>query len=112
MPTYEYRCPSNGRSVEVLHAIGEAVEDWGTLCRLAGLPMGDTPSDAAVQKLISAPGLAFPKTNAELKNLGFSKLVRRDKGVYENVTAADGEARYMRSDDPTTMPKLKKRIGD
>jgi hypothetical protein len=30
------------------------------------------------------------KSNAELKNMGFTKLVRRDKGVYENVTGGEG----------------------
>ena len=44
--------------------------------------------------------------------MGFTKLVKRDEGVYENVTAVDGEARYMKRDDPSTLPHLKKKVGD
>ena len=112
MPTYEYYCPENEAVVEVLHGIHERVTTWGELCQLTGKPVGETPQNAAVRKMISAPGLAFPKTNTELKNLGFTKLVKREKGVYENVTAAEGESRYMKSDDPSTMPNFKKKIGD
>lgn len=36
-----------------------------------------------------------PKGAGELKNLGFTKLVRRDKGVYENVTANHGEKKIV-----------------
>jgi hypothetical protein len=44
--------------------------------------------------------------------MGFTKLVRRDDGVYENVTARDGDSRYMLRDKPETMPNLKKTIRD
>ena len=50
--------------------------------------------------------------NAELKNLGLTKLVKRDSGVYENVTATDGEKRYMRHDDPDSLPHIHKKVGD
>ena len=32
---------------------------------------------------------------AELKNLGFTKLVKRDSGVYEDVTASGSDARII-----------------
>jgi len=38
--------------------------------------------------------------------------VRRDDGVYENVTARDGESRYVRQGKPETLPNLKKIIRD
>ena len=60
-----------------------------------------------VRKLISAPGLSFPKTDSELKSQGFSKLVKRDKGVYENVTAKDGESKVVKLDDQSTYPGRK-----
>ena len=47
--------------------------------------------------------------NSELCDLGFTKLVRRDDGVYENVTARDGESKVMLRDKPETYPNLKKR---
>lgn len=91
MPTYDYICHENGNRVEVMHGINESVENWGQLCELAGISPGETAVEAPVKKLICAPGLAFPKTNSELKNMGFTKLVKREKGVYENVTAREGE---------------------
>ncbi|MDJ0836424.1 MAG: zinc ribbon domain-containing protein [Acidobacteriota bacterium] len=112
MPTYDYACSANGKVVEVMHGIDDKVANWGELCKLTGADPGDTPGDAPVAKVISAPGLNFPKTNSELKNMGFTKLVRREKGVYENVTATGNESRYMNADDPSTMPDLKKKIGD
>jgi len=112
MPTYEYFCAANDERVEALHRIDEKVETWGQLCRVADRPLGATPADAPVVKLISAPGLAFPKSNADLKNMGFSKLVRRDKGVYENVTAQEGESRFVRSDDPGSMAAIAKKVRD
>lgn len=65
-----------------------------------------------VRRLISRVNVNTPKTHTDLKDLGFTKLVRRDDGVYENVTARDGESRYMRRDRPETMPHLKKTIRD
>ena len=56
--------------------------------------------------------IATPTSDTSLKEKGFAKLVRRDKGVYENVTATDKESRYFYADKPETMPDLKKRIGD
>jgi len=44
--------------------------------------------------------------------LGFTKLVRRDDGVYENVTARDGESKVMHRDKPETLPDLSKTIRD
>lgn len=112
MPIYEYYCDENAQSVEVMHSMHEKLTTWGELCRQAEIDLGDTPSGSAVRRLVSAPGLAFPKTNSELKNLGFTKLVRREKGVYENVTASGGDARYMNADDPSSVPNLKKKIRD
>jgi len=53
-----------------------------------------------------------PKSNAEIRNMGFTKLVKRDDGVYENVTRSGDEARYMRRGETDTMPHLDKKIGD
>ena len=63
-----------------------------------------------VKKLISLVGISCPKTNSELKDLGFTKLVRRDDGVYENVTARGSDSRYMQRGKPETVPDLSKTI--
>jgi hypothetical protein len=65
-----------------------------------------------VRKLISCINISTPKTNSELRDLGFTKLVKRDDGVYENVTARNGDSRRVIRDKPETLPDLKKTIGD
>jgi len=113
MPLYDYICPANGIQAEVEHAMKTTVKTWGELCELAGLDPGGTPADSPVEKRINiAPGINTPTGDSTLKNQGFTKLVRRDKGVYENVTATGGESRYMKADDPSTMPHLNKKIKD
>ncbi|WP_295386491.1 zinc ribbon domain-containing protein [uncultured Thiodictyon sp.] len=51
MPTYDYRCNTNGRVLEVSHRMSENLNTWGELCRQAGVETGDTPADAPVQRL-------------------------------------------------------------
>ena len=66
----------------------------------------------AVRKLVSLASINTPKTNSALKNLGFTKLVRRDDGIYENVTATGNESKIWDASRPETMPDLKKKIAD
>jgi hypothetical protein len=65
-----------------------------------------------VRKLISRCFVNNPKTDTELRDMGFTKLVKRDDGMYENVTAREGESRYVRPDKPETFPDFKKTITD
>jgi len=65
-----------------------------------------------VRKIISRPNISTPKTNSELRDLGFTKLVKRDDGVYENVTAREGDKRIVIRDKPETLPNLSKTIKD
>jgi hypothetical protein len=55
MPYYEYRCGANGQTLEVRHAMATRLETWGELSEAAGTDPGDTPSDAPVERLMSAP---------------------------------------------------------
>jgi hypothetical protein len=55
MPYYEYRCGTNGRTLEVRHAMDKHVETWGELTALAGAEPGATAADAPVERLMSAP---------------------------------------------------------
>ena len=59
-----------------------------------------------------APGVSIPKFNSELRNIGFTRLEKRDDGIYENVTATDRESRYMKRGDASTLPDIKGRIAD
>ena len=55
MPYYEYRCPDNGRILEVRHGMNERLETWGELASLAGIDAGPTAVEAPVERLMSAP---------------------------------------------------------
>ena len=113
MPIYDYYCEANRRTVEVAHPVGKKLRHWAEVCYYAQIPMGDTDPQAPVSIFISRPpGVAVPKFNSEIKNLGFTKLEKRDDGVYENVTATDKESRYMRRGDASTMPNIRAKVGD
>ncbi|MBC8317336.1 MAG: zinc ribbon domain-containing protein [Desulfobulbaceae bacterium] len=68
--------------------------------------------DEPVKRLVSLFSVSTPKTNSDLKNLGFTKLVKRDDGVYENVTATGKESKIWDAGKPETLPDLKSKIGD
>lgn len=112
MPRYDYHCPSSGRVVEVRHGVDERLSTWGEVCARAGVDPGATAPDAPVERVIHAPALSFPKGDAALKNLGMTKLVRRDDGAYENVTATGNEARIVDRDNPAAGLDLAKKLGD
>jgi len=66
-----------------------------------------------VKKIMSCASIRrAQKSDGELRDLGFTKLVRRDDGVYENVTQRDGESRYMVRGKPETVPDVKRIIRD
>lgn len=104
MPQYVYECenpdcPCGGTFSEYQSIHDDALEK----CPHCG---------KKVSRVIFPVGLSTPTGDSELKDKGFAKLVRRDKGVYENVTAMDHESRYYRADKPETMPDIRKRVGD
>ncbi len=104
MPTYEYQhmdepC-ERGKIFEEKQSINDS-------------PLAICPHcKGIVKKLISRVSINTPKSDSELRDIGFTKLVRRDDGVYENVTRREGESRYMLSDKPETVPNIKKIIRD
>ena len=112
MPCYDYFCEANGQTVEVRHGISVELSCWGEVCYAAQVPMGDTEFDAPVRKVLSPPAIAVPVGNSKLKETGFTKLVKRDDGVYENVTRTGDESRYMKAGDSSTLPHLHKKISD
>jgi len=65
-----------------------------------------------VRKIMSRASIRTPKTDAELRDIGFTKLVKREDGVYENVTRRSGESRYMVRDKPETLPDISRIIRD
>ncbi len=112
MPCYDYYCAANKRTVEVYHPMDVCLRTWGEVCYVAQIDPGETDCLSPVRKRIRAPWVHVPISNYRLKEHGFTKLVKRDDGVYENVTALDEESRYMVSGDPSTLPHLNKKIDD
>jgi len=112
MPLYDYYCAENKRTVEVKHSVDIVLQAWGEVCYAAQIPMGKTPFTSPVRKIIHPPNISIPISNSELKEVGFTKLVKRDIGVYENLTALDGEKRYMEAGDTSSIPHLYKKIRD
>ncbi|MCC7410137.1 MAG: zinc ribbon domain-containing protein [Gammaproteobacteria bacterium] len=112
MPRYDYFCEANARTVEVRHPMHVQLGFWGQVCYAAQIPLGDTDPLAPVRKVLTPPYVNVPTSDSTLKEKGFTKLVRRDHGVYENVTAIDGESRYMRAGDTSTVPQIHKKVGD
>ncbi len=104
MPVYEYEHVDAPCSLGSVFDFRQSINDNAlTKCpRCAG----------AVHKIISRINISCPKTNGELRDLGFTKLVKRDDGVYENVTARGKDSRYMVKGKPETVPDLSKTISD
>jgi len=104
VPIYEYEhlgkgC-ERGKRFEVKQSMNS---EKFSLCPFCG---------AKVKRLISLVSVNTPKGNSDLKNLGFTKLVKRDDGVYENVTATGKESRIWDASKPETRPDLKSKISD
>jgi hypothetical protein len=113
MPKYEYACDANRTIVEVTHDVGATLRTWGELCYVTGISPGRTDPGSPVRRVLrSAPAVSRTVSDSELREAGFTKLVRRDDGVYENVTASGDEKRYMRRGKRNTRPHLHKKIRD
>jgi putative FmdB family regulatory protein len=104
MPTYEYEHIDDpcirGKVFEVRQSLNDP-------------PLAVCPTcKGMVKKIMSRVGISRPKSDSELRDMGFTKLVRRDDGVYENVTQREGESRFMVRGKPETVPDVKRIISD
>ena len=104
MPVYEYEHRETPCGVGQLFEIRQSIDDP----ELTHCPDCQGP----VRRVLSLTNISTPRGNAELRDMGFTKLVKRDDGVYENVTRRDGDSRYMIKDRPETIPDLTKTITD
>lgn len=93
------------------HPSDTVLRTWGEVCYVKQIAVEDDP-EAPVKKLITPPNISITPSDNDLKGLGFTKLVKRDEGVYENMTALDHEARYMVAGDSETLPDIQKKITD
>lgn len=67
MPTYEYFCPENGRSVEVLHGMNTTLTTWGAVCASQAIDPGTTPASAPVQKRLGT-GMVLTHSRAQFND--------------------------------------------
>ncbi len=104
MPIYEYEHLTEVCSLGKVFEIRQSILDN----RIKQCPNCKN----SVRKRISRIAVSISKTNSEIRDLGFTKLVKRDNGVYENVTKRDGESRYMEAGKPETLPNFSKTISD
>lgn len=104
MAVYEYEHTTAACSLGRMFEVEQSIHDKP----LVRCPRCNEP----VHKLISRINIKTSRSNAELRDLGFTKLVKRDDGVYENVTRRKGESRYMERGKPETMPNVKKIVRD
>jgi putative FmdB family regulatory protein len=86
LPRYDYElidgtCNYCGGRFEVTQSMKEEP--------LTECPMCDRP----VRRLFSVPGVKVERSNAELRDLGLTKLEKRSDGTYENLTRRAGESR-------------------
>ncbi|WP_428389145.1 zinc ribbon domain-containing protein [Mucisphaera sp.] len=66
MPLYEYHCPSNGRTVEVMHPMSHTVTTWGELCTLNEADLGETPADTPVERGLTTSQIKASKDSVSL----------------------------------------------
>ncbi len=67
MPTYDYFCSENGRSVEVMHGMSTTLQTWGAVCDAAGLEPGATATHTPVEKLLGT-GMVLTNSRANPTN--------------------------------------------
>jgi len=104
MPRYEYEHLEQPCALGAIFEVEQSMRDR---------PLTRCPRcNGRVHKIVSRINVSTPRSNAELRDMGFTKLVKRDDGVYENVTRRGGDKRYMLRDKPETIPDLGKTVRD
>ena len=104
MPYYEYE------HIDEPCERGKVFEEFQVI---HDLPLHQCPiCKGQVRRLIPSTFIQNKHSDAELKDLGFTKLVRVDDGIFENVTQRPGESRMVDRRKPETFPHLHKTIKD
>jgi len=98
MPIYEYEHVGTPCSWGKIFEIKQSINDEPlTHC---------LNCNGEVRKKISLIAVNISRSNSELRDLGFTKLVKREDGVYENMTRRNNDSRYVKQDDASTLPNL------
>ncbi|MDR2340689.1 MAG: zinc ribbon domain-containing protein [Deltaproteobacteria bacterium] len=106
MPTYTYRHLSESPGCDRAPCF-----EWEQVAR--DLPLTVCPfCGVPVERELSPSMIKKRNFDCELRDKGFTKLVRVDDGIFENVTRRPGEAKYVDRRKPETLPILEKTIKD
>jgi len=62
MPTYDYHCRANGRTIEVRHPMHQRLTTWAELCACAGIDPSGAPAEAEVEKLLNTGGVVHAES--------------------------------------------------
>ncbi len=54
MPNYDYYCPANGQTIEVLHGMSEQLKTWGEVCERAEIAAAGTSPETPVERKMGA----------------------------------------------------------
>jgi hypothetical protein len=54
MPSFDFLCPANGQTIEVMLKMHEEISTWGELCARKDMPLGDTPADSPIEKVFKS----------------------------------------------------------
>jgi hypothetical protein len=106
MPLYSYIHLENNPNCEHYpnFEIEQPVKDFSLrVCPWCGAP---------VERVLSAPLVKSKNFDCELRDKGFTKLVRVDEGIFENKTRRPGESKYVDRRKPETLPRLEKTVQD
>lgn len=104
MPVYEYQHKKKSCKLGEFFEIVQSIKDD----RLAKCP----ECGGKIERLISGAYISTPTGISQYRNMGFTRLEKRDEGIYENVTADSGENRIMERGKPETIPDFSKTISD
>lgn len=85
MPIYVYRASDAEKSCDACR------DNFEVLQSMKDDSLTECPEcQAAIEKVPTVPGMAFPKGASALRSMGMARLERRSDGNYENVSAQDG----------------------
>lgn len=106
MPLYTYRHLEENSSCQHQPTFGweQVARDW---------PLLRCPwCDGKVERVLEASMIKLKPLDCELRDKGFTKLVRVDEGLFENKTRRAGESKYVDRYKPETFPILEKTVED
>ena len=77
MPSYDYFCDTNGRTLEVSHPMSLSLKTWGDICATAHIDLGNTPKEAPLRRVFSKPLIA---TGAKKDQITTNQVPRHSQG--------------------------------